>query len=152
MSVVALGLTGAVLTGWMGAARAASTDRLHTLNTELDQRVSATESTSDQLETVIVVARNIRSVSHGASSESRATLDAAVRSAEAVAEQRLTTQEPDSIAQAEMLVEQAAAMEQAIALTTTDLRTAVERVRLSRDGAQPARFELVGTRPVVAQP
>lgn len=133
-----LAIVTAVLVGWVSQARATTTDRLEVLNARIDERVVAGRATAERLATVIVVARNVRSNATHADPDARATLDAAIRSAEGIVGQRVTTQEPDTVPQAEMLVQQAALMEQALALATTDLRAAVDEVRVSRDGVRPA--------------
>ncbi|RPF22621.1 hypothetical protein [Myceligenerans xiligouense] len=127
-----LAILTALLVGWVSQARADTTDRLETLNARIDERVVAGRATAERLATVIVVARNVRAASSDADPEARATLDAAIRSAEGVVGQRVTTQEPATVPQAEMLVEQAGLMQQALALATTDLRTAVDLVLVSR--------------------
>ncbi|MBE1877383.1 hypothetical protein [Myceligenerans pegani] len=133
----ALAIMTALLVGWVGQARAATTDRLAVLNARIDERVSAGRAMSERLATVIVVARNVQANSAGADPDARAALDAAIRSAEGIVGQRVTTQAPATVPQAEMLVEQATLMADALALTTMDLRTAVDRVRVSRGDLRP---------------
>jgi hypothetical protein len=132
-----LALVTVLLTGWVSNARAATTDRLAALNARIDERVNAGRATAERLTTVVVVARNVRAHSAGADPTARARLDAAIRSAEAVLVQRITTQAPATVPQAEMLVEQAGVMEEALVLATMDLRTAVDRVRVSRGDLRP---------------
>ncbi|WP_460702512.1 hypothetical protein [Myceligenerans halotolerans] len=132
VGVMILAIVMTLLVGWVSQARAATTDRLEVLNARIDERVAAGRATSERLTTVIVVARNVRADSAGADPEARATLDAAIHAAEGIVGQHVTTQEPATVPQAEMLVEQAVIMEEALALAMTDLRTAVDRVRVSQ--------------------
>ncbi|MBL0884873.1 hypothetical protein [Myceligenerans indicum] len=134
-----LAIVTALLVGWVNQARAATTDRLEALTEQIDVRVTAGRTGAERLATVIVVARNVQADSAGADPDARAMLDAAIRSAEGVVGQRVTTQEPATVPQAEMLVEQAGLVEESLTLATTDLRTAVDRVRLSTgDPRSPA--------------
>lgn len=151
-AVVLLGVAGAVFAGWTAAARAATTDRLETLAVQLDEQVRGTRVTSERLVAVIAVAQNAQANAVGADPAARATLDEAIRSAESVLEQRLTTREPGSVAQAEMLVRQASGMEESLELATADLRTAVDRVRVDRDDVRPVRHAPAGDPAVVVQP
>lgn len=142
-----LAIVMALLVGWVSQARATTTDRLAVLNERIDERIAAGRATSERLATVIVVARNVRADSADADPEARATLDAAIRAAEGIVGQHVTTQEPATVPQAEMLVEQAVIMDEALALAMTDLRTAVDRVRVSRGElrAGESRYTSVGT-------
>lgn len=127
-----LAMVGALLVGWVSQARAATTDRLEVLTGTIDERVTAGRAVSERLSTVIVVARDVRADPAQADPDALDMLDAAIRSAEGVVGQRVTTQQPATVPQAEMLAEQAALVEQTLAVATSDLRTAVDRVRVSR--------------------
>ncbi|GAB4084136.1 hypothetical protein GCM10028784_07660 [Myceligenerans cantabricum] len=139
-----LAIAATLLVGWVSAARAATTDRLELLNARLDERVGAVDATSVRLDTVIVVAQNVREASAGSDPAALATLDASIRSAEAVVDQRVTTQAAVTVPQAEMLMEKAARMEQALALAGTDLRTAVGMVRSGRGDGPIRMFDIPG--------
>ncbi|GAA1852218.1 hypothetical protein [Myceligenerans crystallogenes] len=161
---VVLAVAGTALTGWMGAAQAATTDQLQALRGRLGERVEVTRATSAQLDAAIEVARGVREDAAGLGRAERAELGEAIRSAEAIAGQRLTTQEPGTVAQAEMLVRQAGLLEETLALAAEDLRTAVDQVRVHQvragragAGAGEAGFRSAGYRPgvgatAVAQP
>lgn len=156
--VAVLAIMAALLVGWVNQARAATTDRLETLSAQIDERVAAGRASSDRLASMISTARNVQADSAEADPATRDTLDAAIRSAETIVDQHLTTQDPATVPQAEMLMEQAGHMEEALALAATDLRTAVDRVRVSRgdfeniSGDLAAHQEESGVRVAVAGP